>query len=338
MQEWSKRQIYEFLTRADDAVWEKIKEQAFAVRRRVFGNRVFLRGLIELTNYCKNDCYYCGIRRSSQEVSRYRLGREEVLACCEEGHRIGYRTFVLQGGEDPHFTDERLCALVRSIKTRFPDSAVTLSMGERSRESYEKLRKAGADRYLLRHETACREHYHKLHPPEMSFSHRMECLAALKELGFQTGAGFMVGSPGQTPEHLTEDLWFIYRFRPQMVGIGPFIPARNTPFAAFPAGSAEQTVRMLALTRILLPNVLLPVTTALATLGQENRFIGLCAGGNVIMPNLSPKEVRKKYMLYDHKACTGSEAAEYHESLKMALEREGFTIDSSRGDYAGPDA
>ena len=338
MQEWSKEQIYELITRADDAAWNGIKDQAFAVRRRVFGNRVFLRGLIELTNYCKNDCYYCGIRRSSRAVSRYRLEREEVIRCCAEGHRIGYRTFVLQGGEAPYFTDDRLCVLVREIKTQFPDSAVTLSMGERSRESYKRLREAGADRYLLRHETAGREHYHKLHPPEMSFSRRMECLRNLKELGFQTGAGFMVGSPGQTPENLAEDLWFLYRFRPQMVGIGPFLPAQNTPFASCPAGSAEQTVRMLALTRLLLPDVLLPVTTALATLGEENRFVGLRAGGNVIMPNLSPKEVRKKYMLYDHKACTGSEAAEYHAVLKAALEREGFVVDASRGDYAGPDA
>ena len=276
--------------------------QADAVRREVYGNAVYLRGLIEISNICKNDCLYCGIRRSNGAASRYRLTLEDLLACCEHGYALGFRTFVLQGGEDAFFTDEVLAEWVGAVHQRFPDCAITLSLGERSRESYARLYKAGARRYLLRHETATGSHYAKLHPPEMSLAHRLQCLDDLRDLGYQTGCGIMVGSPYQTWDNLLADLRYMQHFDPQMVGIGPFIPAKDTPFADEPAGSLRDTLWLLAVVRLALPRVLLPATTALATLDPRGREAGLRAGANVLMPNLSPLSVRKKYALYDNKA------------------------------------
>ena len=263
---------------------------------------MYIRGLIEFTNFCKNDCLYCGIRRSNARACRYRLSEEEILACAEAGYRMGFRTVVLQGGEDAYFTDERLCRIVRALKAARPDRAVTLSVGERSRESYQKLFDAGADRYLLRHETATKAHYGRLHPPELSFERRMRCLADLKAIGYQAGCGFMVGSPWQTPADIARDLAFIRRFEPEMVGIGPFIPHRDTPLGAFPAGTVEMTCKLLAIIRLLLPNALLPATTALATLDSHGCEKGMLAGANVVMPNLSPPDAREKYALYEGKA------------------------------------
>ena len=278
--------------------------------RSRFGNRIYTRGLIEFTNYCRCDCYYCGIRRSNRQAERYRLTQEEILACCRAGYALGFRTFVLQGGEDPYFTDERICELVRAIKSSWPDCAVTLSIGEKEHSSYRLYRKAGADRYLLRHETASPAHYRRLHPPEQTPQRRRQCLWSLKELGYQVGAGFMVGSPYQTPENLADDLLFLHELSPQMAGIGPFIPHHQTPFSAFPAGTLRQTLLMVALTRLILPNALLPATTALGTIAPDGRERGVLAGANVVMPNLSPVGVRKQYALYDNKICTGDEAAE----------------------------
>ncbi len=312
---------------------EYLCERARAVRHRVYGHDVYMRGLIEFTNHCKNDCYYCGIRRSNRDAQRYRLTKEQILECCSSGHGLGFRTFVLQGGEDPFFTDDRIVDIVGAIKQNYPDCAVTLSIGEKSRESYLAYRQAGADRYLLRHETANGEHYARLHPPELSLDNRKRCLYDLKELGYQVGCGFMVGSPRQTNECLAEDLLFIGELQPHMVGIGPFIPHRQTPFAAQPAGSLELTLFLLGILRLMLPGVLLPATTALGTIHPLGREQAILAGANVVMPNLSPVGVRKKYMLYDNKICTGDEAAECRRCMEGRMERIGYQMVVSRGDH-----
>ena len=301
--------------------------------RSRFGNRIYTRGLIEFTNYCRCDCYYCGIRRSNRQTERYRLTQEEILACCRAGYALGFRTFVLQGGEDPYFTDERICELVRAIKSSWPDCAVTLSIGEKEHSSYRLYRKAGADRYLLRHETASPAHYRRLHPPEQTPQRRRQCLWSLKELGYQVGAGFMVGSPYQTPENLADDLLFLHELSPQMAGIGPFIPHHQTPFSAFPAGTLRQTLLMVALTRLILPNALLPATTALGTIAPDGRERGVLAGANVVMPNLSPVGVRKQYALYDNKICTGDEAAECRACLQNRMCSIGYELAVDRGDF-----
>ncbi len=303
------------------------------MREEIYGRDVYLRGLIEFTNYCKNDCLYCGIRRSNRSADRYRLTEKQILDCCQTGYQLGFRTFVLQGGEDPFYTDERLCSIVREIKKLYPDCAVTLSVGERSRESYARLREAGADRYLLRHETADAGHFAKIHPGELSLEQRIRCLRDLKELGYQVGCGFMVGSPYQTIDSIVADLEFIKEFQPHMVGIGPFIPHHSTPFAKEPAGSLELTLYLLAIVRLMLPDVLLPATTALGTIHPRGRELGLLAGANVVMPNLSPTEVRSKYLLYDNKICTGDEAAECRRCLERRVESVGYKIVVSRGDW-----
>ncbi|WP_277668789.1 [FeFe] hydrogenase H-cluster radical SAM maturase HydE [Caproiciproducens galactitolivorans] len=308
-------------------------EKARSVTNRNFGNRIYVRGLIEFTNYCKNDCFYCGIRKSNRNAKRYRLTKEEILSCCENGYSLGFRTFVLQGGEDPFYTDDKIADLVFSIKKAYPDCAVTLSIGEKSEEAYRRFREAGSDRYLLRHETANPEHYGKLHPPELSLANRMRCLEQLKGLGYQTGTGFMVDSPYQTTENLAEDLLFIKRFDPQMVGIGPFVPHHDTPFADFPAGKLERTLHLISILRLMLPNALLPATTALGTIHPEGREKGILAGANVVMPNLSPVGVRKKYELYDNKICTGEEAAECRFCLQNRMRKIGYEIVVDRGDY-----
>ncbi len=316
---------------------EKTAETLFALPRDIqkqhFGNKIYTRGLIEYTNYCKNNCYYCGIRRDNKSVERYRLTVEEILDCCRRGYALGFRTFVLQGGEDGYDTDERVEEIIRSVKQRYPDCAITLSLGERSYKSYLRLYQAGADRYLLRHETAQKEHYEILHPPELSEANRKQCLYNLKKIGYQTGTGFMVGSPGQTPQSLAEDLIFIQELNPHMVGIGPFVPHHETPFAKEKGGTVELTLYMLGLLRVMLPNVLLPATTALGTIDPRGREKGILAGANVVMPNLSPLGVRKKYELYDNKICTGEEAAECRQCLASRMKEIGYELVVDRGDY-----
>lgn len=315
---------------ADDA--DYLFERAQAVRTRHYGRSVYIRGLIEFTNYCKNDCFYCGIRKSNRNANRYRLTKEQILSCCEMGYALGFRTFVLQGGEDGSFTDDRLTDIISSIRTRWSDCAITLSIGERSYESYKQLYDAGANRFLLRHETYDDTHYGKLHPPALSAARRKQCLFDLKKIGYQVGTGFMVGSPYQTFENLADDMLFLKELNPQMVGIGPFIPHHDTPFADQKAGSADLTLFLLGLIRLLLPKVLLPATTALGTIDSDGREKGILAGANVIMPNLSPLQVREKYLLYDSKLCTGDEAAESLRSLKQRIQNIGYEITVSRGD------
>lgn len=312
---------------------EYLAQTAAAVRQKHYGKDVYIRGLIEFTNYCKNDCLYCGIRRSNQKAQRYRLSEEDILECCRHGYELGFRTFVLQGGEDPYFTRERMVRIVSSIKQKFPDCALTLSVGEKSREEYEAYFAAGADRYLLRHETACPCHYAKLHPAELTLAERMRCISDLKEIGFQTGIGFMVGSPFQTPQNILQDLRYIQSLRPEMVGIGPFIPHKDTPFCDEPAGTARQTLRLLAIIRLMLPTVLLPATTALGTVSGDGRVRGMQFGANVVMPNLSPLSVRKKYMLYDNKIATGEEAAESVHLLRKTMSAIGYQVVTARGDW-----
>ena len=310
-----------------------LSEKAVKIRRRYYDNHVFIRGLIEVSNICKNDCFYCGIRRSNRNADRYHLTRGEILQCCREGYELGFRTFVLQGGEDPYFSDAMIVQIVSAIKCQHPDCAVTLSLGEKSRESYQMYFDAGADRYLLRHETADEEHYRKLHPETLSLKNRIRCLKDLKEIGYQTGSGFMVGSPGQTAECLAEDMLFLKDLDPQMVGIGPFIPHHDTPFANEKSGTAELTLYMLSLLRLMLPGALLPATTALGTIETDGRERGILAGANVVMPNLSPARVRAKYELYDNKLHTGSEAAESKLRLQKQMEAIGYTLVTDRGDY-----
>ncbi|MBR0157298.1 MAG: [Clostridia bacterium] len=300
--------------------------------RAVYGNAVYIRGLIEFTNYCRNNCFYCGIRAGCKTAERYHLSEEDILSCCSEGYELGFRTFVLQGGEDPFFTPERIENIVRAIKKAHPDCAVTLSVGEHPKEVYALWKQAGADRYLLRHETADKAHYESLHPAEMSFENRMRCLRDLRALGYQVGCGMMVGSPGQTPETLARDLAFIQSFRPEMVGIGPFIPAKDTPFESEKAGTLEQTLLLLSVIRLILPEVLLPATTALGTIHPKGRELGILAGANVCMPNLSPVSVRKKYALYDNKICTGDEAAQCLGCLGARIRSVGGEIVIARGD------
>ena len=302
-------------------------------KEEVYGKSVYIRGLIEFTNYCKNDCYYCGIRCSNKKANRYRLSQEEILSSCEIGDHLGIQTYVLQGGEDPFFTDEKLIEIVKNIKIKYPKKAVTLSVGERSYESYRLLKNAGADRYLLRHETATVEHYQKLHPENSTLKNRVICLNQLKELGFQTGAGFMVGSPYQTDEHLVNDLLFLKKLQPEMIGIGPFIHHNDTPFYHFKDGTARKSVIMIALTRLLLPKTLIPSTTALASLQKDGRKMALLSGANVVMPNLTPMTERKNYLLYEHKITTGEETAESFYKLKEEIESIGLFMDLSRGDF-----
>lgn len=312
---------------------EILHEKARLISQETFSNKVFIRGLIELTNYCKNDCLYCGLRASNTNCNRYRLTLEQILTSCKTGNDIGFKTFVLQGGEDPFFTDEKLVEIVSNIRSRYPDSAITLSLGERSEPSYRKLFEAGANRFLLRHETATSSHYAKLHPSKMKLESRLECLNRLKEIGYQVGTGFMVGSPHQTIDNIVDDILFIKNFQPQMIGVGPFIPHHDTPFADEPAGSVTMTVNILAILRLLLPTALIPATTALGTLDSDGREKGILAGANVIMPNLSPVDVRKKYELYNNKLCTGDETAEAVKSLNARLNKIGYEITKARGDH-----
>ena len=314
------------------ALAQELAKRAVAVRKAIYGNTVYIRGLIEISNYCKNDCLYCGIRRSNPNCSRYRLTEQDILACCEEGYALGFRTFVMQGGEDAYYTDERLYALIKEIKTRFPDCAVTLSLGERSRDSYQKLFDAGADRYLLRHETATAEHYASLHPKELTLENRLRCLHDLKAIGYQTGCGFMVGSPNQTSAHLAADLKFVEEFQPAMCGIGPFIPQSDTPFGKEKAGTLELTCYLLSILRLIKPNLLLPSTTALGSIDPFGREKGILAGANVVMPNLSPPGVRKKYQLYNNKVSDGAESAQSKQTLIEKMSAIGYEIVTARGD------
>ena len=314
-----------------------IFEKARKIRQAYYGTDVYIRGLIEFTNYCKNDCYYCGIRRSNSRAHRYRLSEEQILRCCHQGYTLGFRTFVLQGGEDGYFTDERMVGLVREIHKNYPDCAITLSIGERSYDSYLALFEAGADRYLLRHETWDEEHYRLLHPPALSAKHRQQCLWDLKKIGYQIGTGYMVGSPFQTAGNLADDMLFLEKLNPQMVGIGPFIPHHDTPFKDQAAGTLELTLYMLGLIRLMLPKVLLPATTALGTIDEKGRELGILAGANVVMPNLSPENVRKDYLLYDNKICTGSEAAECRIDLENRMHAIGYQVVCHRGDSLNTD-
>lgn len=323
----------ELLQTNDKHLRDSLLNAARAAATTQFGHNIYIRGLIEFTNYCKNDCYYCGIRCSNQKARRYRLTKEQILSCCHKGYQLGFRTFVLQGGEDPFFTDKVMVEIIAAIKKVHPDCAITLSIGERPYSSYKAMFDAGADRYLLRHETAGPEHYARLHPSNLSLTNRVECLQMLKEIGYQVGTGFMVGSPYQTIDNLIEDLLFIRDFKPQMIGIGPFIPHHETPFHDQAAGTMEQTLRLIAIIRLMLPKALIPSTTALGTIAPDGREQGILAGANVVMPNLSPVEVRKDYLLYDNKICTGEEAAECNSCLQSRLQKIGYQIAVDRGDY-----
>ena len=326
------RCLLESMTKEDE---EFLYSQAREVCDQHYQKAVFLRGLIEFSSWCRNDCYYCGLRRSNTRAQRYRLSAGEIFDCARQGYELGFRTIVLQSGEDPFYKDEDLCFLISGIKERHPDCAVTLSVGEKSRESYRRYHEAGADRYLLRQETSDPDHYRYLHPESLTIENRKRCLQDLKEIGFQVGCGIMVGSPGQTMDHVLEDLYYMADFQPHMVGIGPFIPHQDTPFAKEKSGTAEDTLHLLSVIRLMLPRVLLPATTALGTVDPAGREKGILAGANVVMPNLSPAGVRKKYLLYDGKICTGDEAAECRQCMERRIERIGYHVTVSRGDWGG---
>lgn len=326
---FSDAELLEILKSESDL--ENLRSEADAVRKKIYGDKVYIRGLIEFSNFCKNDCFYCGIRASNKNAERYRLSKNQILECCAEGHALGFRTFVLQSGEDFSFDDE-LCETVREIKNAHPDCAVTLSVGERPRPTYQKFFDAGADRFLLRHESANAVHYKKLHPKKMSGENRKRCLFDLREIGFQVGAGFMVGAPFQTDENIIEDLRFMQELKPHMIGIGPFIAHGQTPFADFPNGSVQKTLNLLSVIRLMFPKVLLPATTALGTLCPDGREKGLRHGANVLMPNLSPVGVRKLYSIYENKICTGEEAAQCRGCLERRVKSAGYRIVVDKGD------
>ena len=328
-----KDQWVSLLRERDEEISDYLFGQARKIADYYYGNKIYVRGLIEFTNICKNDCYYCGIRRSNQNVERFRLTDEQIMGCCDVGYEIGYRTFVLQGGEDGYNTRERITKLIRMIKGKYPDTALTLSIGERTREEYQEWFDAGADRYLLRHETANEEHYRKLHPDSLSLTNRKQCLYNLKDIGYQVGTGFMVGSPFQTEEELAEDFLFIKDLGPHMIGIGPFIPHHDTKFKDEKAGTLELTLFCIGLLRLMMPKALIPATTALGTISPQGREMGVKAGANVIMPNLSPVDTREKYLLYDNKICTGEEAAVCVGCLSNRMKNIGYEIVSTRGDY-----
>ena len=319
----------------DEDVLSYLYKRADEVRRIYYGNKIYVRGLIEISNICKNDCIYCGIRCSNKLVERYRMPEESIMSCVESGYANGFRTFVLQGGEDAHFTDEVLCNLLKKMKAAHPDCAITLSVGERSYDSYKALYEAGAERYLLRHETANEEHYKKLHPSKMSWQNRMECLKNLKKIGFQTGTGMMVESPYQTLDDLVTDLKFLRDFKPEMVGIGPFIPHKDTPFADKKAGSLFMTIKLISIIRLIHPKALIPATTALGTIDPKGREKGILAGANVVMPNLSPDDVKHKYSLYDNKLATGVESVNGLSLLKEKMSAIGYEVVVDRGDFVG---
>ncbi len=328
-----KSELLYILNNFNADISEYLFEKARFVSKNNFGNSIYTRGLIEFTNFCKNDCYYCGISRSNKNADRYRLSMEEILSCCETGYELGFRTFVLQGGEDGYYSEDKIVEIIKNIKAAYPDCAITLSIGEHSYESYKRFFEAGADRYLLRHETATDEHYNKLHPTELSLVDRKQCLYNLKEIGFQVGTGFMVGSPFQTMENIVEDLLFIKEFKPHMIGIGPFIPHKDTRFLNEKQGSLELTLLLIGILRLMNPKALIPATTALGTIDSKGREMGILAGANVVMPNLSPVSVRKKYALYDNKICTGEEAAECRFCLQNRMQKIGYELVVDRGDY-----
>jgi biotin synthase len=329
----SKVELVNLLRGIEEGDIQYLFSNSRAVADKFFGNKIYVRGLIEFTNFCKNDCYYCGIRKSNLNAQRYRLNKDEILSCCKQGYELGFRTFVLQGGEDLWYSDEEMIDIISSIRNAYRDCAITLSLGEKTYEQYLKFYNAGADRYLLRHETANLEHYSKIHPSELSGKSRQRCLYDLKRIGYQVGTGFMVGSPYQTIENLAEDLLFIKELEPQMVGIGPFIPHKDTPFANSPSGQLELTLILIGILRLMLPNSLIPSTTALGTIHPEGRERGILAGANVVMPNLSPVEVRNKYLLYDNKICTGEEAAECRHCLEGRMNKIGYKLVVDRGDF-----
>ncbi len=332
-QELERSELLLILNNFNPDITEYLFEKARSVSRSHFGNSIYTRGLIEFTNFCKNDCYYCGISRSNKNADRYRLSTEEILSCCETGYELGFRTFVLQGGEDGYYSEDKVVEIIKGIKSAYPDCAITLSIGEHGSESYKRFFEAGADRYLLRHETATDEHYNKLHPTELSLAERKQCLYNLKEIGFQVGTGFMVGSPFQTMENIVEDLLFIKEFKPHMIGIGPFIPHKDTRFLNEKQGSLELTLLLIGILRLMNPKALIPATTALGTIDANGREMGILAGANVVMPNLSPVSVRKKYALYDNKICTGEEAAECRFCLQNRMQKIGYELVVDRGDY-----
>lgn len=315
----------------DDAQY--LTEKSRRLTESIFGDGVYIRGLIEFTNYCRCSCYYCGLRCENTEAARYRLSEDEIMECCETGYELGFRTFVLQGGEDPFFTDEKIESIVSKIRGGYPDCAITLSIGERSRGAYQRFFDAGANRFLLRHETANPEHYAKLHPARQSWQRRIDCLRALKEIGYQTGTGFMVGSPFQTPEMIVEDIQFLERFKPEMIGIGPFVPQHSTPLGTYPRGSSELTVLLIGILRLMHPHALIPSTTALGTIDPTGREKGILAGGNVVMPNLSPRKYRAQYAIYDNKIATGEEAAESRSALERRMNSIGRRLLTARGDF-----
>lgn len=329
----SKEEFIELIDSRNPEINEYLFEKSRNVRHKYYNHDIYIRGLIEFTNYCKNDCFYCGIRRSNKNASRYRLSKDQILECCRTGYELGFRTYVLQGGDDPFYTDDKIIEIISEMKQKYYDCALTLSLGEKPYNSYKAYYDAGADRYLLRHETASEEHYNKLHPSELSLSNRKQCLWDLKEIGYDVGTGFMVGSPYQTTDNLADDLLFIKELRPQMVGIGPFIPHHDTPFKEFKGDDGSLTLFMIGLLRLMLPSALLPSTTALGTIDPLGREKGILSGANVVMPNLSPTNVRNKYLLYDNKICTGDEAAECRFCMENRMKKIGYNVVVSRGDF-----
>lgn len=288
------------------------------VRQEFVGDEVHLRGLIEFTNICRQTCKYCGIRRENSKVNRYRLSKDEIISMARHGVRNGFKTLVMQGGEDSFFTKDLICEIIFEIKKM--DVALTLSLGERSFEDYKAFKDAGADRYLLRIETTDKELYKSVHPG-MSFENRKRCLYDLKSLGYETGTGCLIGLPGQTVESLADDILFFKELDADMVGVGPFIPHPETPFAKSSCGSFNLALKVMAITRLLLPNINIPATTAMETLSPNGRLIALQSGANVFMPNITEGVSPSKYEIYpDKSGINGAKngiIGEINENLKV---------------------
>lgn len=286
----------------DENCNQNLFEAADSVRKNFVGDEIHLRGLIEFSNICKNNCCYCGLRRDNRKISRYRLENAEILELAAHGAAMGLKTIVLQSGEDAYYGCERLCEIIRGIKRL--NVALTLSIGEKSLEDYQAYHAAGADRFLLRIETTDRTLYER-HDPEMSWEARRQCLTDLRRAGLEVGSGCLVGLPGQTVASLADDILFFKEIEADMIGIGPFIPHPDTPLGDASGGRLETALKVMALTRLLLPDINIPATTAMETLAQDGQIRALKAGANVIMPNITLTDYRRYYELYPGKSATG---------------------------------
>jgi biotin synthase len=327
MTNFNKTDIIKWL-KADDAA--ELFAMADDIRKRYFKDEVHIRGIIEFSNYCMKNCFYCGLRRDNKTIERYRISEDEIIDTALKAGELGYKTILLQSGEDGGYTIEGLCAIIKRIRSNL-DCAITLSLGEKSFDEYRSLRDAGADRYLLRFETSDRGLFNKL-KPDSSYENRLDCIKNLKKLGFQVGSGFMVGLPGQTYEILADDILLLRELDLDMIGIGPFLSHHNTPLGNSASGTLDLTLRALAIIRILMPDVHIPATTAMGTVEKGGREKALQCGANVIMPNVTPIKYRKYYEIYPNKICIDDAPSDCRACIEGMLKSLGRAAATNKGD------